>query len=121
VFDERRERIIQENITRGRTRAEAEQRADSPINYADIFYVPKISHWAYIRDELHRNVGDGLNKALEGLEDENQTLGGVLGHIDFNRKVGKTTIPDPKLRQLIKHFNLYRLRNEDFEFPDLLG
>src|SRR5947209_6707406 len=24
-------------------------------------------------------------------------------------------------RKLIKHFNRYRLRNEDFEFPDLLG
>ena len=26
-----------------------------------------------------------------------------------------------KLRDLIAHFSKYRLRNEDFEFPDLLG
>ncbi|HEY8745175.1 MAG TPA: N-6 DNA methylase, partial [Chloroflexota bacterium] len=26
-----------------------------------------------------------------------------------------------KLRDLIRHFNRYRLRNDDFEFPDLLG
>ncbi len=26
-----------------------------------------------------------------------------------------------KLRDLITHFSKYRLRNEDFEFPDLLG
>lgn len=121
VFDERRERIIRENIAKGRTQAEAEQRANSPIEYADITYVPKIAHWSYIRNELHKNVGDGLNKALGVLEDENPTLEGVLGHIDFNRKVGKTTIPDQRLRQLITHFNAYRLRNEDFEFPDLLG
>jgi len=45
----------------------------------------------------------------------------VLGHIDFNRRVGRTRIPDQKLRDLIRHFNRYRLRNDDFEFPDLLG
>ena len=45
----------------------------------------------------------------------------MLEHIDFNRKVGKTRIPDKKLRELISHFGKYRLRNEDFEFPDLLG
>ncbi|MES7382064.1 N-6 DNA methylase, partial [Cutibacterium acnes] len=46
---------------------------------------------------------------------------GVLEHIDFTRKVGQNKIPDIKLRQLITHFGTYRLRNEDFEFPDLLG
>ncbi|MFV2110500.1 N-6 DNA methylase [Micromonospora sp. LOL_015] len=30
-------------------------------------------------------------------------------------------MPDKKLRDLIKHFSRYRLRTEDFEFPDLLG
>src|SRR5690606_37109839 len=30
-------------------------------------------------------------------------------------------IPDIKLRQLITHFGDVRLRNSDFEFPDLLG
>jgi type I restriction enzyme M protein len=45
----------------------------------------------------------------------------VLEHIDFSRKVGQSKMPDIKLRQLISHFRSYRLRNEDFEFPDLLG
>ena len=66
-------------------------------------------------------VGDGLNKALAALEEANTALEGVLQHIDFNRKVGQSTIPDKKLRDLIVHFSKYRLRNEDFEFPDLLG
>jgi hypothetical protein len=35
--------------------------------------------------------------------------------------VGSTTLPDKKLRDLIVHFSQYRLRNEDFEFPDLLA
>ena len=45
----------------------------------------------------------------------------MVQHIDFTRKVGQRTIPDRKLRELIEHFSRYRLRNEDFEFPDLLG
>jgi type I restriction enzyme M protein len=45
----------------------------------------------------------------------------VLTHIDFNRKVGQSKISDKSLRELIEHFRKYRLRNEDFEYPDLLG
>jgi type I restriction enzyme M protein len=41
----------------------------------------------------------------------------VLAHIDFNRKVGQSKIPDKKLRELIMPLSTYRLRNEDFEFP----
>ena len=66
-------------------------------------------------------MGDGLNKALGALEGDNPSLEGVLQHIDFNRRVGTTTVTDRKWRDLIGHFSKYRLRNEDFEFPDLLG
>lgn len=83
--------------------------------------MPKPSRWAHLRDELSTNVGDGLNKALAALEEENTGLGGVLHHIDFTRTVGKSKLSDKKLQELIKHFGKYRLRNEDFEFPDLLG
>jgi len=121
VFEERRELILAENLKKGRTQAEAAKRADSPAYYADTFFVPKSARWAHLRDDVHADVGTGLNKALGALEEENHALEGVLGHIDFNRKVGKTRIPDSRLRELIKHFSRYRLRNEDFEFPDLLG
>ncbi len=83
--------------------------------------MPQKARWGYIGDELHKNVADGLNKALAALEEHNQALAGVLTHIDFNRQVGRSRIPDVKLRELIKHFSRYRLRNEDFVFPDLLG
>jgi type I restriction enzyme M protein len=121
VFEERREQIIKENVARGRSREEAEQRAESHALYAETFFVPEAARWTHIRNELHDDIGNGLNKALGALEDENAALEGVLGHIDFNRKAGKTRIPDQRLRELIQHFNRYRLRNEDFEFPDLLG
>ncbi|WP_373685710.1 hypothetical protein [Paraburkholderia youngii] len=55
------------------------------------------------------------------MESNNSSLSEVLEHIDFSRKVGQAKMTDIKLRQLITHFSLYRLRNEDFEFPDLLG
>ncbi len=121
VFDERRQEIIDRELDKGRSREEAEKRANHPSFYADRFFVPEKARWAYIRDELHHNIGDGLNKALGALEETNTSLDGVLTHIDFNRRVGQSTIPDRKLRDLIVHFSEYRLRNEDFEFPDLLG
>ncbi len=123
VFEERRAQVRQDSINRGRTPEEAEERAESPSRYFQdsTFFVPKIARWPYIRDEVQRDVGEGLNKALGALEDENSALQGVLGHIDFNRQAGRTRIPDQKLRELIRHFSKYRLRNEDFEFPDLLG
>lgn len=89
----------------------------------DKFYVPSEARWSHIRNESRKkNVGDMLNKALGALEEENvAALEGVLEHIDFTRKVGQSTIPDKRLQQLVDHFSRVRLRNEDFEFPDLLG
>ena len=120
VFDEQYEKIMNNNLAKGRSRKDALRRAEDPPRYAGSFYVPKAARWEKIKD-VHRAIGDELNKALAALEEENQSLSGVLAHIDFNRKVGKTRIPDQKLRDLITHFNKYRLRNEDFEFPDLIG
>ncbi|MBL7174433.1 MAG: N-6 DNA methylase [Desulfobacteraceae bacterium] len=120
VFDEEYERIIKTNLDRGRTQEQAIKRAEDPARYAKSFFVPKTARWEKIK-HAHRNIGDELNKALSALEHGNRSLEGVLGHIDFQRKVGKTRIPDIKLRDLINHFNKYRLRNVDFEFPDLIG
>src|SRR5947209_4220881 len=124
VFEEQYDRIMRENLERGRSPEAARERANSPSFYtaaAGTFFVPERARWRHIRDELHADVGDGLNKALMALEEANTVLEGVLDHIDFNRRVGKTKIPDQKLRDLIRHFSKVRLRNEDFEFPDLLG
>ena len=121
VFEERYEQIIEENLDRGRTEEEAKKRAERAASYKDTFFVPERARWQYIRDEIHEKVGNGLHKSLEALEEANQSLTGVLGHIDFNRQVGKSRLSDAKLKELIQHFNKYRLRNEDFVFPDLLS
>jgi len=120
VFEQEYERIIKANLARDRTQNQGVKRAEDPARYAASFYVPEAARWGTIK-HAHRNIGDELNKALGALEHENRSLEGVLAHIDFNRKVGKTRIPDQKLRDLITHFNKYRLCNDDFEFPDLLG
>jgi type I restriction enzyme M protein len=121
VFEQEHQQVIDDQLARGRSQEEAEQRADDPDFYKDAFFVPSKARWWYIRDELHYQVGDGLNKALAALEESNSSLEGVLQHIDFNRRVGRTTVTDKKWRDLIQHFSKYRLRNDDFEFPDLLG
>ncbi|MDU5082732.1 N-6 DNA methylase [uncultured Tissierella sp.] len=85
------------------------------------FFVPEEARWESIR-HLKSNVGDGLNKALSAIEDENpNTLEDVLKGINFNRKIGKRTLDDTVLVDFIQHFDTIPMRNEDFEFPDLLG
>jgi type I restriction enzyme M protein len=119
VFEEQRKKILHEALDQGRNKEEAEKRAEQKSRYAS-FFVPPLARWNNMMG-LAKDIGNGLNKALLAIETENPPLEGVLGHIDFNRKVGKTTISDQKLQKLIFHFNKYSLRDNDFEFPDLLG
>ena len=121
VFEHERRLVLEDQLARGRSLEEAKQRANDPDFYEDAFFVPSEARWWNIRDDIHHQVGDGLNRALGALEDSNPSLEGVLQHIDFNRRVGRTVVSDKKWRDLIGHFSKYRLRNDDFEFPDLLG
>lgn len=117
-FEEQQEKIIEEWLKDGYSKNEAEEMAKSTTNYT--FYVPESAKWSKIKD-LKKDIGNELNTALAAIEDSNPELDGVLKHIDFNVKKGKTRISDSKLQEFLAHFNKYRLRNEDFEFPDLLG
>ena len=121
VFDQHREELIAERVAKGKSQAEAKEDAKIDRWYKSTFWVPPESRYEWLLNEAHHNVGDALNKALGNLESNNIKLTDVLEHIDFTRKVGQSKIPDIKLRQLITHFGKHRLRNEDFEFPDLLG
>jgi type I restriction enzyme M protein len=121
VFDQRREQVLAQERAGGKSESEAQESANLKRWYGQSFYVPPTSRWDYLVNEAHVDVGGFLNRALGGLESNNSSLAEVLEHIDFSRKVGQSKIPDIKLRQLISHFSIYRLRNEDFEFPDLLG
>ena len=90
-------------------------------SHAFAFNVPDEAKWDALR-HLKKNIGEKLNIAMAAIEEANlSSLEGVLKHIDFNKKVGNSKISDAKLQQLIQHFDKLRLRDEDFEFPDLLG
>jgi len=120
VFDEKREKLIEELGKQGLSQEEIEELLTEPALYDDTFFVPKNARWENIL-KLKQDVGNQLNKALSSLEEVNPELEGVLRHIDFNATKGRTKLKDQQLVDLIHHFNKYRLRNEDFEFPDLLG
>jgi type I restriction enzyme M protein len=92
---------------------------DNPDKYT--FFVPENAHWSKMR-HLKTNVGSNLNKALEALEDANvDALQDVLKHINFNRKIGQRTLDDDTLANFVQNFEKIPLRDENFEFPDLLG
>jgi type I restriction enzyme M protein len=123
VFEQARLEVIQKRIAGGTSPEQAAEEAENKVWYgrSGTFWVPPQSRFEFLVNEAHQNIGDTLNKALGGIESENIALEGVLDHIDFTRKVGQSKLSDGKLRQLITHFGEIRLRNEDFEFPDLLG
>ena len=125
IFEQREEEVIKLEMAAGKSEADARFSAEYRRWYLTdgAFWVPPQSRYSTLLNDAHHNVGDFLNKALAGIESANAKLEGVLEHIDFTRKVGQGKIPDIKLRQLITHFGQdeFRLRNEDFEFPDLLG
>ena len=116
TFDEEKEKVINKFLDKKKTLSQAEKLAQNPIEY-DTFFISKKAHWDHIKDTKH-NIGEELNKAVEEIEETNPVLEGVLVSVDFNKK---DKISDNKLRDLISHFGKYRLRNSDFENPDLMG
>ena len=120
VFEAKQEEIRNEFSSKGLSEEQIKELIEDENSYGDTFFVPERARWKNILS-LKEDVGNQLNKALSALEKKNPELDGVLKHIDFNAVKGKTKLKDQQLVDLIHHFNKYRLRNEDFEFPDLLG
>lgn len=119
LFDQEREQLAKELKARGMADAVITAQLDNPDKYT--FFVPEEARWSKIR-HLKTNVGTALNKALESLEDANhEALQDVLKHINFNRKIGQRTLDDDTLSNFVQNFEKIPLRDENFEFPDLLG
>jgi type I restriction enzyme M protein len=119
LFDQEREQLAKELKAKGMSDAKIAAQLTNPDKYT--FFVPERAHWSKIR-HLKTNVGSGLNKALEALEDANtDALQDVLKHINFNRKIGQRTLDDDTLANFVQNFEKIPLRDENFEFPDLLG
>ena len=119
LFDQERERKTLKMRARGISKDKLEKLLESPDQYT--FYVPEVSRWETVR-HLKTGVGNSLNTALGELERHNKNqLEDVLEHINFNRKIGQRTLGDNTLVNFIQVFEKIPLRDDGFEFPDLLG
>jgi type I restriction enzyme M protein len=116
-FEEEQEKIIQHYLSKGKSQKEAEELASDEDEYDKTFFIPERARWSNLKDLKH-DIGTELNKATEVIEEHNPSLEGVLVSIDFNIK---NKLSDKKLQDLLSHFSKHRLRNEDFENPDMLG
>lgn len=135
LFDQRREEIRKEGKAAGLSDEDIAINLEERDFYSGkYFFVPPRARWneSWVDTNgntqpalkhIKENVGSMLNKALEELEDENaEALQDVLkGTINFNRKIGQNTLDDDTLVDFIQNFEKIPLRDEDFEFPDLLG
>ena len=117
AFEEARETVVQYYLDKGKSQQQAEALADDEDEYDKTFYIPANARWDALKDLKH-DIGSELNQAMEAIEEHNGSLEGVLVSIDFNIK---NKLTDKKLRDLLSHFGQHRLRNGDFERPDLLG
>ena len=111
------------------------QLVEDKAAFGETFFVPVRARWhetwtdendglVPALKDLKDDIGNMLNKALAAVEDENDSLAGVLkNNIDFNAAKGKTKIENQKWKELLDHFNQpgFVLVNDNFEFPDLLG
>lgn len=142
LFDQRRAELRKEFQAKGYSEKDIITDLEDPDYYSGkYFYVPKEARWNEGWDEtikdsdgnetvihhvalkhIKTNVGTELNKALSAIEDANiEALEDVLSGINFNRKIGQRTLDDDTLSNFIQNFEKIPLKDEDFEFPDLLG
>ena len=117
AFEEAQEKAVKYYLSIGKSQEDAERLASDEDEYDKTLFVPERARWSNLKDLKH-DIGSELNKATEAIEECNSSLETVLVSIDFNIK---DKLSDKKLQELLSQFSKYRLRNEDFESPDLLG
>lgn len=110
-FEEKTEEIAKEcEIDEETVRSDHELHAE--------FWVPNSARWDHITAQ-DTDIGATLNKALEAIEDENDTIDDrVLTSVDYS---DKDRLNDAMLEKLIIHFTKHRYRNEDLANPAIFG
>ena len=141
LFDQRQAELRERFIAQGMDEDDIEIELNDSDNYSGkYFFVPERARWNQGWDEekledgkvtiirrpalkhVKESVGTTLNKALEAIEDANSdALQDVLKSINFNRKIGQRTLDDDTLADFVQNFEKIPLKDDDFEFPDLLG
>jgi type I restriction enzyme M protein len=106
VFEEEVETIMSRD---GISREEAEDET--------YFHIPAEARWSEIKKKTE-NIGVALDKAFAAIERENTSLESVLTVTKFG---DKEKLSDEVLQRLLRHFNMYSLKNQDLYTPDLLG
>ena len=125
VFDAEREKIVGQKVADGMVRDAAETQYGENPDFYDSFFVPECARWPYLTEKLNdarEPYGSVLDKALSGLREANDQLEHVLDKVFFMEvESGKRIVSDDACKDLFRLFSRYRLRNEDFQFSDLLG
>lgn len=141
LFDQRQAELKKEYQAKNMDATDIQIALNDADNYfGKYFYIPERARWNHSWDEkvthngetkiihhpalkhVKENVGSMLNKALEAIEEANpDALQDVLKGINFNRRIGQRTLDDDTLADFVLNFEKIPLKDEDFEFPDLLG
>src|SRR2546425_5399407 len=125
VFEAERDKIVGRRVEQGMIKEVAETQYGENADFYDGFFVPERARWAYLQSRINdasEPFGSVLDKALGALSEANESLEHVLDQISSMRTVSnKRVVSDDACKDLVRHFNRYRLRNEDFQFSDLLG
>ncbi len=125
VFEAEHDDLVDRKVQEGMVKDEAEKNYGENPDFYDGFFVPPRARWNYLQQHLNdaeKPFGSYLDIALAALSEANTSLEHVLDHISFMRTQGnKRIVSDEACKELVRHFSRYRLRNEDFQFSDLLG
>lgn len=89
---------------------------------SDVFEAARWPHLQELLNDADVAYGSVLDKALAALSEANDSLEHVLDHIQFMKvQSNKRIVSDDACKDLVRQFSKYRLRNDDFQFSDLLG
>lgn len=123
-FDQKQNDLRKKFTQDGYTTEQVEELVNDPLSYGETFYVPVEARWENIRHQKEK-IGTVLNQAISKLESENaaQFEGMLVSNINFNATRGKAQarVSDLNWVAILQKFDKYRLTNDNFEFPDLLG
>ncbi|MGR6834932.1 N-6 DNA methylase [Aliivibrio wodanis] len=111
VFDERVQAIIEEEACNADEAMDIIQE-DNPEQF-----VPEEARWESLTNKSE-NIGESIDEAFAKIETQNPTLEKVLTAIQFG---DKEKLSNELLMRLLRHFNQYKLGNDNLYKADLLG
>ena len=125
VFQAERDRIVSRKVAEGLAMDAAEGVTEKIRISTTSSSFLRHARWDYLQLKLNdasEPYGGVLDKALGELREANGQLEHVLDNVFFmETQANKRRVSDDACKYLVRLFSRYRLRNEDFQFSDLLG